>query len=141
MIIDKENQRGFTLIEILMVTAIIGILTAIAVARFADYHDRARQGSVLHDLRICLIETAIEIQEKIPPSHCYISEHENLPRAWSKDRNVELITQPAAQFVHKSWLRIIFPARECGGQYQHPGFIADIIVHACTITAVGLCFQ
>ena len=77
MIIRRENQRGFTLIEILMVTAIIGILTAIAVARFADYHDRARQGSVLHDLRVCLIETAIEIQEDILPSNCFISEHES----------------------------------------------------------------
>ena len=77
MTAQKQNQKGFTLLEILIVTAILGILTAIAAARFADYYDRARQGSILYDLRGCLIETAIGIQEEKIPSSCYISEHEN----------------------------------------------------------------
>ncbi len=73
----EDNKSGFTLIEILTVVAIIGILVAIAIPRFGDYRDRARQSSVLHDLRTCLAETAIDIHEGNDPEDCYISEDED----------------------------------------------------------------
>ena len=46
-----RNQKGFTLIELMIVVAIIGILTAIAFPLYANIQARARVAKALADAR------------------------------------------------------------------------------------------
>ena len=47
----RKDEKGFTLIELMIVIAIIGILAAIAIPQFNQYRIRAYNGSALTDAR------------------------------------------------------------------------------------------
>ena len=54
----RKNTAGFTLVEIMIVVAIIGLLAAIAVPNFAQARTNARRGTCINNLR--LIDAAKE---------------------------------------------------------------------------------
>ena len=49
--LKRKSNKGFTLIELMIVIAIIGILAAIAIPQFAQYRRKAFNAAAESDLR------------------------------------------------------------------------------------------
>jgi type IV pilus assembly protein PilA len=63
MYLKCSNQRGFTLVELLIVVAIIGILASIAVPAYRDYTIRARVSESANLFNVIKTETKIYYSE------------------------------------------------------------------------------
>lgn len=50
----RKNQKGFTLIELIVVIAILGILAAIAIPRLAGFTDKANKSAAATEARTIL---------------------------------------------------------------------------------------
>jgi len=60
----KQVQKGFTLIELMIVVAIIGILAAVALPAYQDYTVKAKVGSALSQANSIKAAVGVCAQEK-----------------------------------------------------------------------------
>ena len=66
----KKVQAGFTLIELMIVVAIIGILAAIAIPQYADYTQRTKLAGAVAGLATYKTTVALCIQDFGVPTNC-----------------------------------------------------------------------
>ncbi|KNH13081.1 pilin [Vibrio cyclitrophicus] len=60
----RTNQKGFTLIELMIVVAIIGVLSAIAVPAYQNYVTRSEASSGLATLKALVTTAELHVQEE-----------------------------------------------------------------------------
>jgi general secretion pathway protein G len=83
-------QRGFTLIEIMVVVVILGILAAIAVPRIMDRPDTARLAKAKQDVRV--VESALKLYRL-----------DNFQYPTTEQGVQALVTKPSIQPEPKNW--------------------------------------
>jgi type IV pilus assembly protein PilA len=64
----KQLQKGFTLIELMIVVAIIGILAAVAIPQYQDYTTRTRWATVVTELAQLrsAVSTCLQVSGGVP---------------------------------------------------------------------------
>lgn len=102
---NYNNNKGFTLIELIIVIAILGILSSIAVPKLSDY--RTRAAITAHNANIEILETA---------AHMFILDYENLGITNKEDNIIYWPSDDSWEKYIRNWPKI--PKPLLGKEFQ-----------------------
>ncbi|TXH03536.1 MAG: type II secretion system protein GspG [Nevskiaceae bacterium] len=117
--VPRASQRGFTLIEIMVVVVILGILAAVVVPRIMDRPDDARIAKAKQDIRV--LESALNLYKL--DNFYYPSTQQGLEA---------LVTKPSGEPQPKNYKQGGYikslPKDPWGNPYQYlsPGVKSDV---------------
>jgi type IV pilus assembly protein PilA len=115
---SKKNifQKGFTLVELLVVVAVVGVLSAVALPQFLGVKDKAEAGASVGEQIGLAKECSTAIRIGGPyPSHC-----------GEEDGTTGLVTKPTSNVIYTSSIAAI--GLDCGPE------ITTSTAKACEIT-------
>ncbi|MBU2549416.1 MAG: prepilin-type N-terminal cleavage/methylation domain-containing protein [Proteobacteria bacterium] len=113
----NKNRKGFTLIELMIVVAIIGILAAIAIPQFASYRQRAQDSAAKSSLK----NLATAQENYYAENNTYTATLGNLTAWFSPESTISLAvsggstTKWSATSQHKSSSNVFTYDSEKGG--------------------------
>lgn len=62
MVVSKSSQKGFTLVELMIVIAIIAILAAVAMNQYSAYKNKAKAKELVGFARACVMEARTQCE-------------------------------------------------------------------------------
>ena len=124
----SDNKKGFTLIELMIVIAIIGILAAIAIPNFIAYRNKAYCSRSESDAANVLAGIA-----------CYFAEPDNrrVP-SWEALSNDPICNVELNEYDDGSNIAVIWQADENGWAISNNDVIADDVAIAVQVTDASL---
>ena len=85
----RKDRKGFTLAELLIVVAIIGVLVAISIPIFSSQLERAREATDLANIRSAYAEVAAEAITNPEKTCCVIVKTHQKTLGW-QTKNIQM---------------------------------------------------
>ena len=115
----KQNDNGFTLMELLIVIAIIAILVAIAIPAFAAHLEKVREAADLANVRAAYAQVLTEAVFGNPDSTVTVNLKQKQADWQSMDPvNIGGITHAKDQGNTENWIGVAAPGGTCVVSYK-----------------------